>query len=50
MYLACAFLYQSDRKIYGRLLEELENDYTKVNSNYPTNIVTTYRMINEYKN
>ena len=38
MYLACTFLCQSDRKRYGRLLEELENYYTKVNSNYPTNI------------
>ena len=50
MYLACAFLCQSDRKRYGRLLEELENDYTKGNSNYPTNLVTAYRMISEYKN
>ena len=45
MYLACAFLCQSDRKGYGRLLEELENYYTKVNLNYPTNLVTAYRMI-----
>ena len=29
MYLACAFLCQSDRKRYGRFLEELKNDYTK---------------------
>ena len=29
MYLACAFLCQSDRQRYGRLLKELENDYTK---------------------
>ena len=49
MYLVCAFLCQSDRKRYGRLLEELENDYTKVNSNYPTNLVTAYMMISEYK-
>ena len=49
MYLACALLCQSDRKRYGRLLEELENDYTKGNSNYPTNLVTAYRMISEYK-
>ena len=34
MYLACAFLCQSDRKIYGRLLEELEKYYTKGNPNY----------------
>ena len=50
MYLACAFLCQSDRKRYGRLLKELENNFTKENSNYPTDLVTTYRMISEYKN
>ena len=50
MYLACAFLCQSDRKRYGRILEELENDYTKENSNYPTDLVTAYIMISEYKN
>ena len=33
MYLACTFLCQSDRKRYGRLLEELKNNYTKGNSN-----------------
>ena len=31
MYLACAFLRQSDRKQYGILLEELDNDFTKGN-------------------
>ena len=40
MYLTCALLCQSDRKRYGRLLEELENHFTEVNSNYPTNLVT----------
>ena len=50
MYLACAFLFQSDRKRYGRLLEEIEDDYTNGNSNYPTNLVTAYRIISEYKN
>ena len=33
MYLAFSFLCQSERKRYGRLLQELENDYTKVDSN-----------------
>ena len=47
MYLACAFLCESDRKRYGRLLEELENNYTKGNSNYPTDLVTAFRMIRE---
>ena len=50
MYLACAFLFQSERKRYGRFPEESENDYTKGNSNYPTDLVTAYRMISEYKN
>ena len=50
MYLACAFLFQSDRKRYGRLLEEIEDDYTNGNSNYPTDLVTAYRIISEYKN
>ena len=31
-------------------MEELENDYTKVNSKYPNDLVTAYRMISEYKN
>ena len=31
-------------------MEELENDFTKGNSNYPTDLVTAYRMISEYKN
>ena len=31
-------------------MEELEKDYTKGNSNYPTDLVTTYRIISEYKN
>ena len=30
-YLACAFLLGSDRKRYGKLLENLENDYTQKN-------------------
>ena len=50
IYLACAFLCQSDRKVYGMLLEELDKNYTKGNLNYPTDQVTAYRMIIEYKN
>ena len=30
-YLACAFLLGSDRKRYGKLLENLENEYTQKN-------------------
>ena len=34
MYLACAFISQADPKRYGRLKEELENDYTKGTDSY----------------
>ena len=34
-YLACAFISKSYRKIYGRIIEELDNDYTKVKKNTP---------------
>ena len=39
IYLSCAFVINSDLKRYGSLIEELENDYTKGNDNYPRNMV-----------
>ena len=42
IYLACAFVINSDLRRYGRLIEELENDYTKGNDNYPHNMVKDY--------
>ena len=35
IYLSCAFIINSYLKRYERLIEELENDYTKGNDNYP---------------
>ena len=49
IYLSCAFVIASNTKRYGRLVEELENDYTKGNNNYPKNMVKSYQLINEYK-
>ena len=49
IYLSCAFVVASDTKRYGCLAEELENDYTKGNINYPTNMVKAYQLINEYE-
>jgi Zinc knuckle len=46
---ATAFLSQSDKKRYGELLSELENDYTKGQSSYPTTLVKAYQYLNEYK-
>ena len=48
IYLACAFVINSDLRRYGRLIEELENDYTKGNDNYPRNMVKAYQLLNEY--
>ncbi len=48
-YLACAFIAQCDKKRYGRMLEELENDYTKGNNNYAQDRVKAYQLLNEYK-
>ena len=47
--LSCAFVINSDLKQYGRLIEELENDYTKGNDNYPRNMVKAYQLLNEYR-
>ena len=49
IYLACEFVINSDLRRYGRLIEELENDYTKGNDNYPRNMVKACQLLNEYK-
>jgi hypothetical protein len=44
------FLHQSDRRQYGKLLEELENDFTKGNDDsYPDTLVKAYHLLSEYK-
>ena len=50
LYLSTMFIFQSDRRRYGKLSEELENSFTKGNDDYPDNLVSTYHLINEYKN
>ena len=49
MYLACEFISQANPKRYGRLKEELENDYTKGTYSYPQDMVKAYQLLNEYK-
>ena len=49
MYLSCAFISQADPNRYGRLKEELENDYTKGTESYPQDMVKAYQLLNEYK-
>ena len=50
LYLSTMFIHQSDRRRYGKLSEELENAFTKGNDDYPDNLVSTYHLLNEYKN
>ena len=50
MYLACVSIYQADPRRYGRLKEELENDFTKGSDTYPQDTVKAYQLLNEYKN
>jgi hypothetical protein len=47
--LATAFILQCDRRRFGKLLEELENDFTKGHNNYPSDMVKAYQLLNEYK-
>ena len=49
LYQATMFLHQSDRRRYGKLLEELENDFTKGNDDYPQTLVKAYHLLCEYK-
>ena len=48
MYLACAFIYQADPRRYGRLKEELENEFTKGSDTYIQDMVKAYQLLNEY--
>ena len=50
LYLATMFIFQCDKKRYGKLSEELENAFTKGRDDYPSNVVSAYHLINEYKN
>jgi hypothetical protein len=45
--LATAFILQCDRRRFGKLLEELENDFTKGHNNYPSDMVKAYQLLNE---
>ena len=50
MYLACGLISQVNPRRYGRLKEELENDFTKGSDTYPQDMVKAYQLLNEYKN
>jgi siderophore synthetase component len=48
-YLACAFLMGLDRHGYGKLIEDLENDFTQRRNNYPKTLVDAYNLLVHWK-
>ncbi len=48
-FLAVMFLMSIDRQHYDRLLEELENDFSRGHNDYPTTVTQAYNMVVEYK-
>jgi hypothetical protein len=48
-YLAVAFLLGSGRSRYGRLIEDLENDYLQGQNNYPKTVTALYNLITNWK-
>jgi hypothetical protein len=49
-HLAVAYIATSDKTRYGKLLEDLENDFSKGTNNYPVNVTSTYNLVVNYKN
>jgi hypothetical protein len=48
-YLVVAMLSAADFKRYSRLLEDLDNDYTKGNDNFPRMLTDAYNLIINYQ-
>jgi hypothetical protein len=46
---ACAFLLGSDQVCYGKLLEDLENDYTQGTDNYLSSLQQAYSLLVHWK-
>ena len=48
-YLATAFLLSSDRGRYGRLLEDLENDFLQVQDHWPKTLTAAFNLLTNWK-
>ena len=48
-YLACAFLLGSDRKRYGKILENLENEFTQKTDKWPKTSTDAYSLLFNWK-
>ena len=47
--LVMMFIVQVDKHWYGKLQEELQNNYTHRNDDYPSDLIKAYHMLNEYQ-
>ena len=48
-YLAVAFLLGSDRSRYGKLIENLENEFLQGRNNYPKTVTSAYNLLINWK-
>jgi hypothetical protein len=48
-FLVMAFLCAVDKQRYGKLLDELENDFTKGTDNYPDSVMKAYNLVINHK-
>ena len=48
-YLSVVFLKHVDMRMYGPLVQDLDNDFVKVQDSYPKQLVQAYLMLNDYK-
>ena len=48
-YIAMGFLRQADSRRYGMVLADLDNDYMKGDTNYPLDMPSAYRFLDEFK-
>ena len=48
-FLACAFLLGANRKTYGKLVEDIENDYTQKVDKYPKSLINAYTLLTNWK-
>ena len=46
---AVAFLLGSDKARYGKLIEDLENDYLQGRNNYPRTVLAAYNLLTNWK-
>eukprot|EP00978_Attheya_sp_CCMP212_P037163 scaffold173586_cov64-Attheya_sp.AAC.1 len=49
MYLAVALLLNSDKNRYGKLIEDLENNYLHGKDNYPKTVTSAYNILTNWK-